>query len=416
MKTNKARFPITVKKGSAAVKIYKSTSKGYDYFKIAYYLGGKRKTQNFPEFEAAKREAEIQAGNLSRGDIEGALLSGKDRLVYCRALEAVSRFNIPLDAVAIDYAEAKKILGGVALSEAARFYVRHHSEKITPKTVREIVDEMIAAKKEQGLSLLYTSDLKYRCGAFANAFQCPLNTVAANEIREFLNNLKLSPRSYNNFFGAIGTLFSYAKSRFYIAKDNDVLDGLEKRKDKGGEIEVFTPGELSKLLSHASEDLVPILTIGAFAGLRTEEILRLEWKEIHLADKFIEITAEKAKTASRRLAPVTENLTKWLGLSQNRSGKVWPHSKAYLYEAFSNAARDAKLEWKHNALRHSFISYRVANIQDMNKVALEAGNSPQIIFKSYRELVRPADAEKWFSIVPTGKLNVVSLPKQAEAA
>jgi hypothetical protein len=32
------------------------------------------------------------------------------------------------------------------------------------------------------------------------------------------------------------------------------------------------------------------------------------------------------------------------------------------------------------------------------QVALAAGNSPKIIFLNYRELVRPAEAEKWFSI------------------
>lgn len=58
------------------------------------------------------------------------------------------------------------------------------------------------------------------------------------------------------------------------------------------------------------------------------------------------------------------------------------------------------VEWKHNALRHSFISYRLAEIQNAAQVALEAGNSPQMIFKHYRELVRPAEAKKWFAIVP----------------
>jgi hypothetical protein len=58
------------------------------------------------------------------------------------------------------------------------------------------------------------------------------------------------------------------------------------------------------------------------------------------------------------------------------------------------------VKWKHNGLRHSFISYRVAEIQNANQVALEAGNSPQMIFKHYRELVRPAEAKKWFGIVP----------------
>ena len=56
--------------------------------------------------------------------------------------------------------------------------------------------------------------------------------------------------------------------------------------------------------------------------------------------------------------------------------------------------------WKHNALRHSFISYRVAQVQNVAQVALEAGNAPRMVFSNYRELVRPTDAEKWFGITP----------------
>lgn len=51
----------------------------------------------------------------------------------------------------------------------------------------------------------------------------------------------------------------------------------------------------------------------------------------------------------------------------------------------------------------SFISYRVAQTQDVSRVALEAGNSLGMIFKHYRELVREADGKKWFSIMPKKK-------------
>jgi len=70
-----------------------------------------------------------------------------------------------------------------------------------------------------------------------------------------------------------------------------------------------------------------------------------------------------------------------------------------------------EFKWKHTALRHSFISYRVAQTQNVAQVALEAGNSPQMIFRHYRELVRPADAEKWFSITPGLPANVVPITK-----
>jgi hypothetical protein len=51
-------------------------------------------------------------------------------------------------------------------------------------------------------------------------------------------------------------------------------------------------------------------------------------------------------------------------------------------------------------LRDSFISYRIAIVQSADQVALEAGNSPSIIFKHYRELTTPKVAEKWFGIMP----------------
>ena len=57
-------------------------------------------------------------------------------------------------------------------------------------------------------------------------------------------------------------------------------------------------------------------------------------------------------------------------------------------------------KWQHNGLRHSFISYRVATVSNVAQVALEAGNSPAIIFRNYRELVTPQDAKAWFAITP----------------
>jgi len=51
-------------------------------------------------------------------------------------------------------------------------------------------------------------------------------------------------------------------------------------------------------------------------------------------------------------------------------------------------------------LRHSFISYRIAKVKNANEVALEAGNSPAVIFKHYRELATEEQADAWFAIVP----------------
>jgi len=58
-----------------------------------------------------------------------------------------------------------------------------------------------------------------------------------------------------------------------------------------------------------------------------------------------------------------------------------------------DTAKIASMEWKHNALRHSFISYRVAKVENVNEVAVEAGNSPDMILKHYRQLVAEKEAD-----------------------
>jgi hypothetical protein len=77
-------------------------------------------------------------------------------------------------------------------------------------------------------------------------------------------------------------------------------------------------------------------------------------------------------------------------------------------------ARKIGITWPHNGLRHSYISYRIALVKDAAKVALEAGNSPDIIFKHYRELVTEEAAETWFAISPPENWSpVASTKKQA---
>ena len=187
------------------------------------------------------------------------------------------------------------------------------------------------------------------------------------------------------------------------------VESVAVAKEAEGTIDIFTPEEMARVLEQTEPALIPFMTIGAFAGLRHAEIARLDWSQVRLEDGFIEVKASNAKTASRRLVPISENLKQWLASHKQLQGKVCPYasmSKQLLWIAEAVHERWQKerppggFAWKHNALRHSFISYRVAQTQNVAQVALEAGNSPRMVFSNYRELVRPADAMRWFSIAP----------------
>ena len=104
------------------------------------------------------------------------------------------------------------------------------------------------------------------------------------------------------------------------------------------------------------------------------------------------VTEEQLKQADERARKQKAESRKQRGKLRSQKGEVPPGAETAHIEAWEPFA------WKNNGLRHSFISYRLAAIQNTAQGALEAGNSPQMIFRHYRELVRPVDAEKWFGL------------------
>lgn len=73
------------------------------------------------------------------------------------------------------------------------------------------------------------------------------------------------------------------------------------------------------------------------------------------------------------------------------------------------AASAAGVRWKKNALRHSYISHRLAITRNKGQLAEECGNSEQVIQTNYKALVTPSAAARWFAITPPGD-NIVALP------
>ena len=125
MKAKRIRFPITIKRGSSIVKIYRDRRPTGIYYRVAYHIGGKRHRLHFNDLLRATSEAEAKAAQLSRGDIDAVQLTGRDRVVYGRALEAVREFGSPLDAVAIEYKRPESFL------MAFRYSMRRGSIRVT---------------------------------------------------------------------------------------------------------------------------------------------------------------------------------------------------------------------------------------------------------------------------------------------
>lgn len=161
---------------------------------------------------------------------------------------------------------------------------------------------------------------------------------------------------------------------------------------------MFSVEELTNLMSLAKPDVIPALAIGAFAGLRSEEIKRLDWADFKWEDGEIEIRAAITKTRIRRLVTMCDSLKLWLMPHKQSSGPVFPYQN--LCNQFLKLATKAGVKWKRNVLRHSAISYRVASWKSIAEVAQEAGNSANMIQRHYLRVVNRKQADAWFALTP----------------
>ena len=154
-----------------------------------------------------------------------------------------------------------------------------------------------------------------------------------------------------------------------------------------------------------------MIAVGGLAGLRTAELLRLDWADVWRVQGHIEITAGKSKTRQRRLVEICPALQAWLEPCRVRErGKFWPGEETTFQEHFGELCVTAEVTRKTNGLRRSFCSFHFALNANENLTAQQAGNSPAMIHAHYKGLATQTDAKKWFNVLPlkTAK-NVIQL-------
>src|ERR1051326_7671483 len=120
---------------------------------------------------------------------------------------------------------------------AAEDYRKMHPTKLPVVSVKTVIDELLKAKRGDGLSDGYVRHLGYDLKNFNQTFSCNIGAITGAEIDAWLRGLNVSGRTRNNLRTSVHTLFAYAKSRRYLAKDHDELEVVGKAKDREGEIE-----------------------------------------------------------------------------------------------------------------------------------------------------------------------------------
>ncbi len=116
---------------------------------------------------------------------------------------------------------------------------------------------------------------------------------------------------------------------------------------------------------------------------------------------------------------ISDNLASWLSIAPKTNRPAPSFNEDVCGERLKNLYSEKRDEkdslirkaivpaWPHNALRHSFGSYHYAKHRDENLTAAEMGNSPAVVFRHYRALVKPEAATKFWKLIPDRAANMV---------
>jgi len=393
---------VEIGNGLTKVRIYTiHRTDGYDQFTLAWKEGGIRRTRSLASMAEARMIAQQTTVRLTNGGCVTDEATKRDIELLRHCEHAAKEFGITLSAAIDEWSSARRAAGDASLSEALRFYQANRRDILVTRTIAQVANEFVESRRASGVGATHIKNSRLNLKRFTGQVKGNIGEVTVADVNGFLRTQKLSPVSLNGIRASLVGMFGFAKRQSYLHPDRKTAAELsETFRVPDTEISIYTPDEMGRMLLAAKARHLPFLAIGAFAGIRSAEIHRLHWEDIKWDRGHIEIAGHKAKTAGRRLVPLPDNLKAWLAPWRKQTGLIIES------EDKSGALNELALAsgvsggWRQNALRHSFISYRVAETGDVARTALEAGNSPKMIFRHYREVVTEDAAKVWFSITP----------------
>lgn len=265
-------------------------------------------------------------------------------------------------------------------------------------TLANAIVALISAKRAANLRPRYIESLRLYLAQFARGREdAPIDGIDVGDVEAWLvgHHTAASTRAGN--VGRLSALFAFAERRSWIARNP--CRQLEKVRFEPKPPQILKVADAERLLRWAQFQRpmsIAYLALSLFAGVRPEEVERLNWKSVG-SDKVV-IDAAASKVRRRRIVELHPVAAEWLSVARHAT---LPFNRM-ARRRFLRAAR-AHLgftAWPQDLLRHSAASYMVALHRDAGKVAYWLGNSPTILMRHYCELVTPEEAERFWKIRP----------------
>jgi integrase len=154
------------------------------------------------------------------------------------------------------------------------------------------------------------------------------------------------------------------------------------------------------MLEQASELELPMVLLKAYTPLRQKESSLVEWQDMDFEMGSLVVWADRAKTRQSRMIHLPAELCRRLRPLAREYGPIYPYGNGY--EVSPRIARKAGVTWIRNGWRCTVISHLQALLNNLGRVAEEAGTSVQKLKSNYLlPGIRPEMARAYFGLRQT---------------
>lgn len=390
----------TIRIGSVSVKIYRnrhrSTASGWVYTASYYDHHRVRQLIQRSSLDLAEQEAKRIATSLAAGKAEAAGFSSHDREELLAARRMCG--DIPLLSALQELTTARSLTEGNLIS-AARLWNDSNHRDFEPKLVHEVVDAYIQVKAAAGklVGVNHASEFRNIRADFGDR---NIHEITTPEINRWLQKRR-NPWTMLTYRKRIIALFRWAQGQRNLPQTGrTAAEFSEHPETPRAPIGIISPMDLERLFlltkEHATRD-IPALVLAAMCGMRRKEVHSQRWEHIQLDRGYLSVSSAKRGTESYRRIDLCPAARAWLEPFRKAEGAV---CEGVAVDRVRKLGRENGMILPENALRHSFVTYLVAQTGNLAKVALLAGHSEKTLTKHYKEIATEEDAKAWFSIVP----------------
>lgn len=382
-----------------------------DRYQVESNHGGVRQRHTEDSLKAAKAYARQKSIEIKNEGVTAFSLS------HIQKVDAAQAFNLlppgaTLKLIVRDYLQAQDKLTGVPLQNAVDYFVRHNNPQGGIKTVSELLTGYIAVKEKGNRRQRTITDVRTRIGKFAKEWGAqPVHAITSKDIEAWMDRGQFKGQNRINYLRVLHGFFNYARKQKLIEHNPADRDAIERPACDERLPEIYTYSQVQSMLSAADKAFVPYMAIGFFAGVRPSELEGLDWGDVDFESNLITVRPAVAKMRRQRFIEMSANLTAWLLPYRRKSGRIVPAEKSIIRYRRQLVIK-TKIPWIPDGMRHTFASNYLAHANDINKTMMQLGHTgrPDMLFRHYRNLVKPADAAKYWEIRPAQADNLVQLP------